>query len=84
MTDMVNNPPHYNNPTPSSENCDSVETIDAIEAMMTPQGFQDYCRGNAVKYLSRCQGKGTYQQDLKKAQWYLNRALASCEADATL
>jgi hypothetical protein len=36
-----------------------------------------YHLGNAVKYISRAGKKGTNQglEDLKKAQWYLNRAI---------
>ena len=39
-----------------------------------------FCLGNAMKYLWRCQDKGTMLQDLKKARWYIDRAIANLEA----
>jgi len=33
-----------------------------------------------MKYLWRCQDKGTMLQDLKKARWYIDRAIANLEA----
>ena len=62
MTDMVNHPPHYTT--------GGIETIDYIEAKQF-----GYHLGNAVKYISRAEHKGTYEQDLQKAIWYLNRAI---------
>ena len=63
--DLVNHPKHYTS--------GSVECIDAIESMTTTFGFLDYLRGNVMKYLWRANLKGTALQDLKKAQWYLNK-----------
>ncbi len=62
MTDMVNNPPHYK--------AGGIETIGYIEAKKL-----DFHLGNAVKYISRAGLKGSYEEDLKKAIWYLNRAI---------
>lgn len=67
MTDLVNHPPHY-------QGSNGVETIDAIEAMMSKESFIDYCRGNAVKYISRAGKKNDPAEDMDKAIWYLNRA----------
>jgi hypothetical protein len=66
--DAVNHPPHYKD--------GGIETIDYIEA----KGL-GYHLGNAVKYISRAGKKGTNQglEDLKKAQWYLNRAIEKNE-----
>jgi hypothetical protein len=66
MNDMVNHPPHYNT--------GGIEAIDYIEAKQL--GFH---LGNAVKYISRAEHKGTYTQDLQKAIWYLNRAIEAKE-----
>jgi len=63
-SDMVNHPPHYTN--------SSIECIDAIEAALTPEEFRGFCKGNALKYSWREKHKGG-NEDLKKAQWYLNR-----------
>ena len=64
--DMVNHPPHYNKA--------GIETIDAIKAM-TDTGFQYYLQGNIMKYLWRYERKGKELEDLKKAQWYLDRLI---------
>ena len=65
-TDMVNHPPHYTQ--------GKYETIDVIEDWQL-----EYHEGNAVKYISRAQHKGTRTQDLKKAVWYLNRKIERLE-----
>lgn len=66
--DAVNNPAHYTD--------GGIETIDYIEA----KGL-GYHLGNAVKYISRAGKKGTNQglEDLRKAQWYLARAIEKNE-----
>jgi hypothetical protein len=64
--DMVNHPPHYK--------AGGVETIDFIEA----KGL-GYHLGNVIKYVSRADLKGAKLEDLKKAQWYLNRAVSNLE-----
>ena len=48
-----------------------METIDFIEAKDL-----SYHLGNAVKYISRADHKGDRKQDLEKAKWYLERAIA--------
>ena len=63
--DMVNSPEHYNKA--------GIETIDALEAMLT-DGFDYYLQGNIVKYLWRYRYKNGVE-DLKKAQWYLNKLI---------
>lgn len=65
--DMVNHPPHYQG---------KVECIDAIEAALGPDGFRDYCRGNALKYTFRAGKKGDAAQDMAKAAWYIGRITA--------
>ena len=63
--EMVEQPPHYN--------YGKIECIEAIEESMTPEAFNGYLKGNALKYLWRYERKGNALQDLKKAQWYLDR-----------
>jgi hypothetical protein len=65
--DQVNKPQHYTS--------GDIETIDAIEASMSPEGFADYLKGNTIKYLWRYQHKGKPEQDLRKARWYLDRLI---------
>ena len=60
--DKVNSPSHYK--------VGGIETIDFIEA----KGL-DYHLGNVVKYISRAEYKDDKLENLKKAQWYLNRAV---------
>jgi hypothetical protein len=61
---MVNHPPHYK--------AGGIETIDFIEAKKL-----GYNLGNVVKYVSRADLKGNKLEDLQKAKWYLERAIAN-------
>lgn len=67
--DMVNHPAHYNKA--------GIETIDALQAMLT-DGFDYYLQGNIAKYLWRYRYKNGVE-DLKKAQWYLNKLIEVCD-----
>lgn len=67
--DMVNNPAHYNKA--------GIECVDAIAAA-TGEGFEYYLQGNILKYLWRYRYKNG-SEDLKKAQWYLNRLISEVE-----
>lgn len=60
--DNVNHPAHYKT--------GGVETIDFIEAKNL-----NYHLGNVVKYITRADHKGDRLENLKKAQWYLNREI---------
>ena len=60
--DNVNHPPHYKT--------GGMETIDFIEAKDL-----GYHLGNVIKYVTRAKHKGNELEDLKKAQWYLERAI---------
>lgn len=71
--DMVNHPPHY-----QSDN--GIECIDAIRAALGHDGFVSYCTGNAIKYLWR--DKTDRVEDLRKAAWYLDRAIQEVSGDA--
>lgn len=71
--DMVNQPPHYT--------AGDVECIDAIEsAVINLTGEEAFCTGTAIKYLWRWKQKNGVE-DLKKAQWYINRMLAALPDD---
>ena len=67
--DVVNSPSHY------AEGRE-FETIDVIE-----DWGLGYHLGNAVKYISRAGRKDDILQDLKKAQWYLNREIENLELE---
>ena len=68
-TDMVNHPPHYT--------AGGIETIDFIEAKKL-----GYNLGNVVKYITRSDLKGDRLENLKKAQWYLNREINNITKDS--
>ena len=55
-----------------------IECIKAIEAAMPPEGFQDYCKGNILKYIWRWRDKAGVE-DLKKAKVYLEWLIESAE-----
>lgn len=68
--DSVNHPNHYTQ--------GGIECIEAIKASMFPGGFQDYCKGNILKYIWRWRQKGGIE-DLKKARVYLDWMITSAE-----
>jgi hypothetical protein len=67
---VVDHPAHYN--------MGGIECIDALEACLTPEEFQGFCKGNAMKYLWRERFKNE-NTDKGKAQWYLNRAIEAAK-----
>jgi len=69
--DMVNSPAHYNKA--------GIETIDMIESV-TGDGFEAYLQGNILKYLCRYKYKNGVE-DLRKANWYLNRLIKTIGED---
>lgn len=56
----------------------TVQPWDAMESWMSPDQFSGFLRGNAIKYLARCDDKGGID-DLKKAQHYLEKLIAVTE-----
>ena len=72
--DNINHPSHYNS--------GKIETYDYIE----DQGL-NYARGNVIKYVSRAGKKKAPDktaieselEDLKKANWYLNKEIKRIE-----
>lgn len=71
--DQVNHPSHYTS--------GGIECIEAIKASMIPDGFQDYCKGNVLKYIWRWRHKGGVE-DLEKARVYLNWLIESAKGDS--
>lgn len=67
--DNVNQPEHYTQ--------GGVECIDAITAAtVNKTGIEAVCVANVIKYLWRYELKNGLE-DVKKAQWYLNRLVAA-------
>ena len=52
----------------------SVQPWAAMESWMTKEQFSGFLRGNAIKYLARCDDKGGVE-DLKKARHYLDKLI---------
>ena len=46
-----------------------------MEDQLTPEEYRGYAKGQVLKYITRERGKNGLE-DLKKAQWYLNRLIA--------
>lgn len=64
--DIVNKPKHYQG---------KIECIDAIESAVEGlEGLEAVCTANVIKYVYRWKKKNGVE-DLKKAQWYLNKLL---------
>jgi len=60
--EMVNSPAHYT--------VGGIETIDYIQAKLTPDEFRGYLKGNVIKYTSRAQYKDYPEEDIDKMVWY--------------
>lgn len=67
-TILIDHPQHYG----GEEN--PYEAIKVIEAWNL-----DFALGNVVKYINRAGKKGSKLEDLKKAQWYMNRAIEQAD-----
>lgn len=65
--DNVNKPQHY---------CyGKYECIDVLQDILKDvSGVEAFCIGNAIKYLWRYKHKNG-EEDLKKARWYLDKAI---------
>jgi len=70
--DMVNHPDHYM--------VGGIEALAVIEAKLggpANEMYRGYLMGNVMKYLMRSPYKGKREEDLKKAQFYLD-GLVEC------
>ena len=64
-TDIVNHPAHYE--------LARYECIEVMEEVFGAEALKNYCLIAAFKYLWRCNRKGKKTEDIKKANWYLNK-----------
>jgi hypothetical protein len=70
MKDSIN-PQHYRN--------GEIECIDALAAAtVNKPGIQAVCVANVIKYLWRYESKNRLE-DVRKAQWYLNKLIEEME-----
>ena len=67
--DIINKPPHYNQGL--------IEPIDFIKSQN-----MNYIEGNIIKYTTRYKFKNGIE-DLKKAQWYLEKLIAEHQNNLT-
>ena len=67
--DIINKPPHYNQ--------GSIEPIDFIKSQN-----MSYIEGNIIKYTTRYKFKNGIE-DLKKAQWYLDKLIEEYQNNLT-
>lgn len=74
MTDMINHPPHYTSHPAKCECGRQIECIQIVE-------HENFCIGNAIKYLWRCGLKGDAIQDLEKARFYIDREIQRRKAN---
>jgi hypothetical protein len=68
--DVVSRPAHYTST--------SIECIDAMVETQGTKAVVDFCVCNAFKYLWRHNSKNG-DEDIKKANWYLNKAVELME-----
>lgn len=64
--DMVNHPSHYTQ--------NKFESIDEMMIVFGPEAVYNFCICNAWKYKNRAPYKGNFEEDMKKADWYLTKA----------
>ena len=70
---------HFDAVNPDHYKQGGVECIDALAAAtVNLSGLDAVCTANAIKYLWRWKQKNGVE-DLKKANWYINRLIASAE-----
>lgn len=64
--DMVNHPPHY-------KLANGMESIDVIRAVLSPEEYKGWCKGNALKYQFRAGKKDPAKEseDYRKAEFFL-------------
>mgnify|MGYP000389157944 CR=1 FL=1 len=55
-----------------------IETWDYLKAKLSPTQLAGFAMGNVIKYVSRADRKNKLE-DLKKAQWYLNKLIEEIE-----
>lgn len=72
--DVVSKPRHYAST--------SIECIDAMRETQGDEAVKHFCECNAFKYLWRHNAKNG-DEDVRKASWYLNKAVEIMEGGST-
>ena len=60
----VDHPSHYNQ--------GKYEVIEEMRILFGDSSVRNFCKLNAYKYIRRADYKGTKEEDLAKADWYLD------------
>ena len=55
-----------------------IETIEYLDAKMTPEEYRGFLKGNVLKYVSR-EAEKNGLEDLKNAKWYLDKLIEVIE-----
>lgn len=66
-SDLINKPDHYHS--------GSIDVIKFSEENFTAEEMKGFYRINAIKYLTRYDKKGTPEEDLQKADFYLRKLI---------
>ena len=67
MIDNINKPLHYHS--------NGIDVIGFAEAQFSNEELNGFHRINAIKYLTRYDKKGTPEDDLQKADFYLRKLI---------
>jgi hypothetical protein len=62
--EMVDHPSHYNQ--------FKREVIEEMRLLFGDEAVRSFCKLNAYKYIRRADFKGQKEEDLKKAEWYID------------
>lgn len=65
--DAINHPSHYTNR--------KHECIDEMVTIFGKKAVINFCICNAWKYRYRADSKGQHDSDMKKADWYISKAM---------
>lgn len=63
--DVVDGPEHYT--------AGGIESIDVMQAKMTPEQFEGFLLGNIMKYAHRFNHKGLKKESAGKIRWYASK-----------
>ena len=67
-SEEVNHPERYGGDT-------TYECIKVLESWLSPEEYKGFLKGNTIKYLCRAGKKDEIIQELKKADWYINKLI---------
>lgn len=67
------NPEHYKR--------GGIEAYDYLMAKMSKEELIGFCKGNAIKYMSRAKYKDVKKEteDYQKAQWFVNKLVEASQ-----